>query len=118
MTFDVVGLCRREPDADTLVGAILAASEPSLVDSLEDRRLFRLRHPDGRSLLTIEGARLVQVPGEVRRLLGLDRTADVPHPVWWVESRAPDGDAEAEAAARAFTDAVVTATGGLSWSSR
>ncbi|WP_410602874.1 hypothetical protein [Amycolatopsis sp. lyj-90] len=114
MTFDVIGLCRREPDADTLVSAIRAASPLSEVDADEDRLLFLLRHPEGRVLLTIESARLVRVPGEVRRLLGVE----APPPVWWVEARAPEGDAEAETAARRFTAALVAATGGTSWASR
>ncbi|MBB5852031.1 hypothetical protein ACFQ05_02005 [Amycolatopsis umgeniensis] len=114
MTFDVVGLCRREPDAETLVSAIRAASPLSEVDTDEDRLLFLLRHPEGRLLLAIESARLVRAPGEVRRLLGVD----VPPPVWWVEGRAPEGDSEAETAARRFTAALVAATGGESWASR
>lgn len=114
MTFDVVGLCRREPGADTLVSAIRAASALSDVDVDEARLLFRIRHPEGRVLLSIEGARLIRVPGEVRRLLGVD----VSPPVWWVESRAPEDDEEAEAVARAFTTALIAATGGTSWSSR
>ncbi|MER7861626.1 hypothetical protein ACIA2T_32585 [Amycolatopsis japonica] len=114
MTFDVVGLCRREPDADALISAIRAASPLSEVEVDEDRMLFLLRHPGGRVVLTIENARSVRVPGEVRRLLGID----VPPPVWWVESRAPEDDAEAEAIARGFTAALVAATGGSSWSSR
>lgn len=114
MTFDVVGLCRREPDAETLISAIRAASPLSEVEVDEDRMLFVLRNPGGQVVLTIENGRSVRVPGEVRRLLGID----VPPPVWWVESRAPDNDAEAETAAREFTAALVAATGGSSWSSR
>ncbi|WP_410649845.1 hypothetical protein [Amycolatopsis sp. cmx-4-54] len=114
MTFDVVGLCRREPDAETLISAIRAASPLSEVEVDEDRMLFLLRNPGGRVVLTIENGRSVRVPGEARRLLGID----VPPPVWWVESRAPDGDADAETAARDFTAALVAATGGPSWSSR
>ena len=114
MTFDVVGLCRREPGSGAVAAAILAASPGAQVDFDADRQLIRLHRPDGRPLLTIESARLVRVPGEARRLLGVD----VPDPVWWVESRAPDEDPEAEAVARAFTAALVAATGGRSWSSR
>ncbi|EMD26312.1 hypothetical protein [Amycolatopsis azurea] len=114
MTFEVVGLCRREPDADTLVSAIRAASPLSEVDVDEDRMLFLLRHPDGGVLLAIESGRLVRVPGETRRLLGVD----MPSPVWWVEGRARDGDPEAETAAREFAASLVATTGGTAWSSR
>ncbi|WP_037317047.1 hypothetical protein [Amycolatopsis orientalis] len=114
MTFDVVGLCHREPDAGTLVSAIRTASPLSDVEVDEDRLLFLLRHPEGRVLLAIESGRLVRVPGEVRRLLGVE----VPPPVWWVEGRAPDGATEAESVAREFTAALVAATGGTTWASR
>lgn len=118
MTFDIVGLCAGQPDPETHLRAMLAAGPDLHVDTLEDQQLVLLYHRDGRLLLTIEGARLVQVPGEVRRLLGIGEEIDVPHPVWWVESRAPGGDPEAQEVARRFTQTLVAATGGLSWSSR
>lgn len=116
MTFDIVALCRDHPDAATTMAALTAAGPQLQVDTVEAAKLVQLYAPDGRLLLTLEGARLVQVPGEVRRLLGV--TEDVPHPVWWVESRAPGGDPEAEAVARRFTAALLSATGGMSWSTR
>jgi len=118
MTFDTVALCRDNPGPGPMIAAMLAAGEELLVDTVEEGRLVQLRHPvDGRLLLTTEGARLVQVAGEARRLLGIDR-ADVPHPVWWVESRAPDDDPAAEAAARQFTSALVSVVGGVAWANR
>ncbi|WP_370964222.1 hypothetical protein [Amycolatopsis sp. cg9] len=114
MTFDVVALCRREPGPEAVVAALLTAGEGSFVDFDAGRQLIEVRHAGGRVLLTVEGARLVRVPGEVDRLLGLD----VPPPVWWVEGRAPDEDAEAEAVARTFAEALAVATGGRAWSNR
>ncbi len=114
MTFDVIALCRREPGPEAVVAALLTAGEGSFVDFDADRQLIGVRHPGGRRLLTVESARLVRVPGEVDRLLGLD----VPSPVWWVEGRAPDDDVEAEAVARTFAEALAVATGGRPWSSR
>lgn len=116
MTFDIVALCREYPDAAVALAAMRAAGPQLRVDTVEHASLIQLYHPDGRLLLTIEGPRLVQVPGEAQRLLGI--TGRVPHPVWWVESRAPGSDREAEAVARRFTHAVVAATGGVSWSNR
>jgi hypothetical protein len=118
VTFDIVGLCRREPDPSAVFAAMLAAGPDLGVDSVGEQHLMRLHDPGGRVLLTTEGARLVRIPGEARRVLGLGPEVDVPHPVWWVESRAPDGDPEAEAVARAFTGALVAWTGGVSWSNR
>ena len=116
MTFDIVALCREYPDAAVALAAMRAAGPQLRVDTVVHAHLIQLYHPDGRLLLTIEGPRLVQVPGEAQRLLGI--TGRVPHPVWWVESRAPGSDREAEAVARRFTRAVVTGTGGISWSNR
>jgi hypothetical protein len=116
VTFDIVALCREQPGPAETIGAMQAAGPQLRVNTVEHAQLVQLYHEDGRLLLTTEGARLVQVPGEVRRLLGFDE--DVPHPVWWVESRAPGADPEAEAVARRFTRALVAATGGVSWSNR
>lgn len=116
MTFDSVALCRDQPDAAVTLAALLEAGPQLSVNTIDRVQLMQLYHPDGRLLLTTEGPRLVQVPGEAQRLLGI--TDDVPHPVWWVESRAPGSDPEAEAVVRRFTDALVAATGGVSWSSR
>ncbi|WP_370936737.1 hypothetical protein [Amycolatopsis sp. cg13] len=114
MTFDIIGLCQRKPDPEILFAALLAAG-PELLAEVPDGQPLRLRRPDGRQLLTVAEPVFVAVPGEAHRLLGL---AENLPPLWWVESRAPDGDPGAEAAGRAFTSALVAATGGLSWSSR
>ncbi|WP_409490070.1 hypothetical protein [Amycolatopsis sp. cmx-11-12] len=116
MTFDIIGLCRDEPGPATVLPALAAAGQELLADIQDEQPLIRLLHPDGRLMTTVEDVRLVRVPDEVRRLLGVG--ADVPHPVWWVEIWAPGDDPEAETVARAFTTALVTGTGGLSWSNR
>jgi hypothetical protein len=116
VTFDIIALCREQPDAAIALAAMQVAGAKLRVDTIEHAHLVQLYHPDGRLLLTTEGPRLVQVAGEVQRLLGI--TEGVPYPAWWVESRAPGGDREAEAVARRFTHALVTATGGVSWSNR
>lgn len=116
MTFDIVALCREQPGPEASLAAMHSAGPELRVDVIESAQLVQLYHDDGRLMLTVEGARLVQVPGEVRRVLGIE--IEVPHPVWWVESRAPGHDPEAEAVARRFTQALVATTGGLSWSNR
>ncbi len=116
MTFDIVALCRDQPDVAVTLTALREAGPELKVDRIEQAQLIQLYHPDGRLLMTTEGARLVQVPGEARRLLGI--TDEVPHPVWWVESRAPGADPDGEAVARRFAHALAAQTGGTTWSSR
>jgi hypothetical protein len=113
VTHDVIALCERQPDAGTTLAALRACGPDLRVDTVERGSLVRLCADDGRPLVTVEGARLVQVPGEVARLLGVE---DAPHPAWWVEARAVDTGAAA--IARRFAAALLSQTGGVSWSSR
>jgi hypothetical protein len=113
VTHDVIALCGRQPDAGTTLAALQACGPDLRIDAIERGSLVRLCADDGRPLVTVEGPRLVQVPGEVQRLLGV---ADAPHPAWWVEARAVD--AGAAAIARRFAAALLSQTGGVSWSSR
>jgi hypothetical protein len=115
VTLDLVALCAQQPDAGMTLAAMQAAGPSLLVNTIERGSLVQLCGADARPLVTIEGPRLVQVPGEVERLLGVP---DAPHPVWWVESRAVADDAEAPVVARRFTAALLSLTGGVSWSSR
>ncbi len=115
MTFDTVALCRDEPGPPAILGALVAAGSDLKMDTDESAGLIQLFDPgDGRLLLTVETTRLVQVPGEAERLLGMP--VDVP--VWWVESRAPSGDPRAAETARRFTEELVAITGGQTWAGR
>jgi hypothetical protein len=113
VTLDVIALCERQPDAGTTLAAMQACAPDLRVAAIERGSLLQLCADDGRPLVTVEGARLVQVPGEAQRLLGVD---PAPHPAWWVEARAVD--AGAAVIARRFAAALLTQTGGVSWSSR
>jgi hypothetical protein len=112
MTFDIVALCRARPDPAVMIAALEAAGPQLRVQA--GAEVVQLCDDRGIPLVSIEGPRLVQVPGEARRLLGVD----VESPVWWVETHARGGDADAEALARRFTAAVVAGSGGVSWSGR
>ncbi|MEO3770627.1 hypothetical protein [Micromonospora sp. B9E7] len=119
MTYDTVALCRSEPDAATMLGALVAVGSDLKMDTVDSAGLVQLFDPaDGRLLLTVETARLVQVPGEAERLLGVTLDDTFGGRVWWVESRAPDGDPQAAEVTRRFTDALVSITGGLTWANR
>jgi hypothetical protein len=113
VTHDVIALCERQPDTGTTLAALQACGPELRVAAVERGSLVQLCAEDGRPLVTVEGARLVQVPGEVQRLLGVE---DAPHPAWWVEARAVDPGAAA--IARRFAAALLSETGGVSWSSR
>jgi hypothetical protein len=113
VTHDVIALCERQPDTGTTLAALQACGPDLRVAAVERGSLVQLCAEDGRALVTVEGARLVQVPGEVQRLLGVE---DAPHPAWWVEARAVDPGAAA--IARRFAAALLSETGGVSWSSR
>ena len=115
MTLDLVALCEQQPDAGMTLAALQAAGPSLLMNTIERGSLVQLCDAEERPLVTIEGARLVQVPGEVQRLLGV---TDAPHPVWWVETRAVTHDPQAPMIARRFTAALLSLTGGVSWSSR
>jgi hypothetical protein len=115
MTLDLVALCGRQPDAGMMLAAMQACGPQLRVNTIERGSLVQLCDDDERPLVTIEGARLVQVPGEVQRLLGV---TDAPHPAWWVETRAVATDPQAPRIARRFTAALISLTGGVSWSSR
>lgn len=114
MTVDVIALCREQPDVQATLTALLAAGPELRVRPIERGGLIQLCDDAGAPLVTVEGPSLVQVPGEVERLLGFD----VPAPVWWVELRARDHHAEAVHVAHRFADVLTQSAGGVTWSDR
>jgi len=116
VTYDVVVLCERQPDAGATLGAFRACGPSLLVNVIDRGALVQLCDAQERPLVTVEGARLVLVPGEAQRLLGIE--AELPHPVWWVEARAVRSAPDAPRIARRFAAALLSVTGGVSWSSR
>jgi hypothetical protein len=115
MTQDVVALLTRAPRVRDVVAAMQAAGERFRVRSVADGAVVQLLDDDDRPLVSIEVPVLVQIPGEVERLLGADVAAQVPPPLWWVEARAPSARAHAERLARRFADALAARCGGVVW---
>jgi hypothetical protein len=111
MTQDVIALARETPDVRAIVAGLRAAGDQWRVRQDADGAVVQLCDDAGRPLLSIEAPVLVQVPGEVNRLLGVD----VPTPVWWVEMRAPSGVVEGAVLARRFADELVRRLGGVVW---
>jgi hypothetical protein len=114
MTCDIVALVRNQPDIRNVIDGMVAFGE-----RLEPREVAggvtQLYDPGGRLLVSIETPVLVQVPGEVARLLGSDQAARVEPPLWWVDIRSAVGLPDAERIARKFADDLVHWQGGAVW---
>ncbi|MCW2886831.1 MAG: hypothetical protein QOE54_3496 [Streptosporangiaceae bacterium] len=109
MSHDLVALVREQPDAAAVLDGMMAMGE-----QLEVRTHPAAVHVHdlaGRLLVSIETPMLVQVPGEVERLLGVQ----VNVPTWWVNIRAAAEPPEAERIARKFSDDLVRWQGGMVW---
>jgi hypothetical protein len=122
VTVDVIALCRARPDVEAEIGALFAAGPDLLVRANHRFPVLQLLDESERSVLAVDGPRLVQVPGEVRRLLGV-AVADVSEPVWWIEVRASsvhDGELDGRhddpgRAARRLAEHLVERYGGFVW---
>ena len=113
-TSDAVALCRSRPDAEAHVAAFAAAGPDLLVAAWQDTPVVLLLNDDQQIMLSIDGARLVQVPSEVRRLLG-PTAPEVNGPVWWIDVHATSADPGAPAAARRLAATLVDRHGGAVW---
>ncbi|MFF9406292.1 DUF6177 family protein [Streptomyces anandii] len=112
MTKDVIALTPAMPDLSTLLAGLHAGGPGLGVGTLADGAVVQLCAPDGRPLVSVEAPILVQVPGEVSRLLG----GPVPEgPVWWTEARASTAVAEAGRLAGSFAGRLATVLGGSVW---
>ena len=77
--------------------------------------LLHLLTDDGELVLSIESPREVPTADEPARLLGVP---DAPQPCWWVEARAAVDPPDGAVLGRRFVAALLSETGGTSWSSR
>lgn len=115
MTYDVIALTRRTPDPRAIVAGMRAAGDELRVRETANGAIIQLCDDQGRPLVSLETPVLVQVPGEIDRLLGPGYGDRLGLPVWWIEARAPSGRPEAEALARRFAAEVVRHLDGLVW---
>jgi len=104
---EAVAICRDVPSGAAVLDALLEAGGHLRVRHDEAAGLVELLDDAARVVLQCDGPRLVQVPGEAARLLGV--RAAVPEPGWWVEVH---GAAAAPVAAR-----LAALTGGVAWRS-
>lgn len=115
MTYDVIALARRTPDPRAIVAGMVAAGEQLRVREAANGAIIQLCDDDGKPLVSLETPILVQVPGEVDRLLGPGHGDRLGLPVWWIEARAPSGRPEAQALARRFAAEVADRLDGIVW---
>jgi hypothetical protein len=115
VTRDVVALTRDAPDVRDVVAGMIAAGQELRVRAADHGPVIQLCDDHERLLVSIEVPVLVQVPGEVERLLGAAAAEGLQVPLWWVEARAPSGRPDAEALARRFATELVRRLGGSVW---
>jgi hypothetical protein len=124
VTRDVVALVQGRPDPRATVAAMVAAGADLRVRHAADGAVLQLCDPAGPPLVSIEVPLLLQVPGEIERLLGAETARHVPLPVWWVEARAVEPPASGPAAsapagpgsiADRFAEEMVRLLGGRLW---
>lgn len=114
MTTDLIALCRTRPDSEAQIAALQAAGPDLLVAAWQDTPVVLLLDDERHVVLAVDGARLVQVPSEVTRLLG-PAAPVVGEAVWWVEIRAASTSDGAAAAARRLATVLVDRHGGAVW---
>ncbi|MGI5328355.1 DUF6177 family protein [Actinomadura nitritigenes] len=115
MTYELVVLTQREPDALDLVDAMVSADGTLWVGDTGDSTLVQLCDEWGRVLVSLGTVQRVEVEGEVERLLGDAVTAGLTVPYWQVEARVPDDAPEGPAVAHRFAAALTSRLGGAVW---
>ncbi|TYB43612.1 hypothetical protein [Actinomadura chibensis] len=114
MTKDVVALVAVEPDAAAVVAGLVAAGGEWRVQGEAGGGALRLCDDDGRTVVTVETPVLVEVAGELTRLLGPE-VGEVAAPVWWVEARGDEFRDGSEVVALRFAARLVQRLGGVVW---
>ncbi|MBT2369232.1 hypothetical protein J7E88_28945 [Streptomyces sp. ISL-10] len=113
MTYDVIALTPGMPDARSMLAGLYAGGPELRMDSSAGGAVVHLRTSGGAHVATVEVPVLVQVPGEVRRLLGAEARAE--EPVWWTEVRAASDVSEARRLAGSTAGRLTTLLGGSTW---
>jgi hypothetical protein len=113
MTYDLVALLDGRPSSDDILAGLAAAGEDLGVRAVSGGAVIQLCDEDDNPLVSIESPLLVQVPGEVERILGT-AVGPVETPAWWVEIRATARDGGRELA-KSYADTLITRLGGKVW---
>ncbi|MGX2995038.1 DUF6177 family protein [Streptomyces sp. JNUCC 64] len=115
MTKDLIALTPKMPDPLSLLVGLHAGGPGTEARATADGAVVQLLGPGGRPLVSVESPVLVQVPGEVERLLGPEQAAAAPMPVWWTEARASGAVPAAEPLAGSVVGRLVHLLGGTVW---
>ena len=115
MTYDLVALVDGRPSSDDLLAGLAAAGEELGVRAVSGGAVVQLCDDDDQPLVSIELPLLIQVPGEVERMLG-EAVGSVDTPAWWVEIRATTQDGARELAER-YAHTLIDRLGGKVWTS-
>ncbi|MFF0342964.1 hypothetical protein [Kribbella sp. NPDC004875] len=115
MTYDLVALVDGRPSSDDVLAGLAAAGESLGVRAVSGGAVVQLCGDDNLPLVSIELPLLIQVPGEVERMLGTSVGA-VETPAWWVEIRATARDGARELAEK-YAATLIKRLGGKVWTS-
>jgi hypothetical protein len=113
LSYDVVALIDGRPSYEDVLAGMVAAGPDWLVQEVSDGAVLQLCDEQGEPMASLESPILIQVPGEVERLLGAE-LADVPSPVWWTEVRATPKEGAPVLADR-YAAELVKRLGGRVW---
>jgi hypothetical protein len=115
MTYDLVALVDGRPSSDDVLAGLAAAGEELGVRAVSGGAVVQLCGEDNLPLVSIELPLLIQVPGEVERMLGTT-VGTVDTPAWWVEIRASARDGAREVAQQ-YATTLINRLGGKVWTS-
>ncbi|GAA4229872.1 hypothetical protein GCM10022254_23310 [Actinomadura meridiana] len=114
MTKDVVALVAAEPDVGSVLAGMVEAGSQWRVESAAGGGVLRLCDEGGQIVVSVEVPVLVEVVGELARLLGPE-VGEVEVPVWWVEVRGGEFWDGSEVVALRFAARIVERLGGTVW---
>lgn len=115
MTYDLVALVDGRPSSDDILAGLQAAGEELGVRAVSDGAVVQLCDADDLPLVSVELPLLIQVPGEVERMLG-PGVGPVQTPAWWVEIRATATQGGREVAEK-YANSLIDRLGGKVWTS-
>jgi len=103
------------PSSEDVLAGLAVAGEELGVRAVSGGAVIQLCGEDHLPLVSVELPLLIQVPGEVERMLGTS-VGTVETPAWWVEIRATARDGAREVAEQ-YANTLISRLGGKVWTS-